>query len=442
MSKRRPTIRGRGAEILFGDPPPVEIEPRASELVPTETLSPEPKLEFDEAELERALFEEAQDGEAGVEGEEPPPPVPPPEPATPETELAVKEDVVPAEEPPQPVVEEPTPTMEETMDEQEVYDEAAYYEPPPPEDAVAPGSVVPPRPSGWYMDMEGVGALDIQEGEEGVEAFELPERALTEDQRLRLLARVGSGWIQALNDEIDETYDQVLSKVGENEDLVTECYNQLLKARDILLRRDAARFPQAEYYVQQARARLKRAAESESGAKKYAWWIAIWGLFWFVAYTAGLILLNYGWFQGAIAPASTANSPVDMAVFMPAMIWGGIGGVAAVFYSLFKHVGRRDFDTQYNLSYVGKPFLGVILGATVYMIIRLLIMTLGILPVGLAEGSAAFETPTVAPWIIYLLAWACGFKENRIFDLVDRVMKQIFSGKAATTPTEPAGPAG
>jgi hypothetical protein len=29
---------------------------------------------------------------------------------------------------------------------------------------------------------------------------------------------------------------------------------------------------------------------------------------------------------------------------------------------------------------------------------------------------------------MYLLAWFSGFKENRIFELLDRMMKRIFSG--------------
>jgi hypothetical protein len=35
----------------------------------------------------------------------------------------------------------------------------------------------------------------------------------------------------------------------------------------------------------------------------------------------------------------------------------------------------------------------------------------------------------VAPGVIYLMAWAAGFKENRIFDLMDRIMKRMFAGE-------------
>jgi hypothetical protein len=280
--------------------------------------------------------------------------------------------------------------------------------------------------------VESISVADIQAPDDEVERLELPDRDLTEEEQKKLLARLGRARIRQLDREISKTYDQVLSKVGDNQDIATDCHNLLLQARDIVLRRDAAKLAQAEYYVEQVRARLKRAAESEAGAKKYAWWIALWGVIWFGGYTAILILLNVDWFRSIVFPTMSGNSLVDMDVFLPAMVWGGIGGVAAVFYSLFKHVGRRDFDSQYNLSYVGKPFLGVILGATVYMIIHLMIMTLGILPAGLEEGGEGLATPTIAPWIIYLVAWACGFKENRIFDLVDRIMKRIFSGAEAT----------
>jgi hypothetical protein len=31
----------------------------------------------------------------------------------------------------------------------------------------------------------------------------------------------------------------------------------------------------------------------------------------------------------------------------------------------------------------------------------------------------------VAPGVLYLIAWASGFKENTIFELVDRTMKRV-----------------
>ncbi|NIV33326.1 MAG: hypothetical protein GWN58_28945, partial [Anaerolineae bacterium] len=71
--------------------------------------------------------------------------------------------------------------------------------------------------------------------------------------------------------------------------------------------------------------------------------------------------------------------------------------------------GQRDFDPHYKLSYLGKPFLGLILGATTYMVFNLVLRTLGILPVGFEAAEGIADTAfTVAPGVLYLIAWASG----------------------------------
>lgn len=471
MAKRRSSLKGRGSEILFGEPPPVEIEPRGPSMLlddapPPEPEAAEPEAEAvedlledlveetsppadeetffpsDEEELERALFEEARDGELGPGEEEDLSLVDEQPPPTPEMEMAFFMEAVDAQEPPEPVAEAPPPPLEETEEEQEMIEEEALYDIPPPDTEDVATGVLPPRVGPMYLDiedMESLAAYDLQEPEEEVDRVELPERLLTEEENKRLLRRWGAIRLQELDQEISEVYDQVLSKVGENEDIATDCYNLLLKARDIVIRREAARIPQAEYYVEQVRARLKRATESEKGGRKYAWWITAWGFIWGVLLISVLILLNHTWFQKLLAPSSLGSPVVDIETFFRAMVWGGIGGVVAILYSLFKHVGQRDFDSQYNLSYAGKPFLGMVLGATVYMLFQLM-ATLRILPAGLQDAIG--PATTVTPWIIYPIAWACGFKENRIFDLVDRVIKRIFSRKEEEpeAPTEPSTP--
>jgi hypothetical protein len=360
-----------------------------------------------------------------------------------ETETAVVEEALVAEEPPEPMAEVQIPTLEEKMDEQELIGEAALYEPPPPESSGIAAGVLPPRGDSLYAGLADKEDLtrDIQAAEEDVDWLELPERALTEEEKRQVLSRLGEARLRELDEQIDDMYDQVLEEVGESERISTECYNLLLKARDILLHQDVAKIPQAEYYIEQVRARLKRADESESGARKAQWWILAWGLLWCGVFLALVLLFNQAWFRALVAPANGGNPLVNVAVFLSAAVWGGIGGVVAILYSLFKHVGHRDFDTQYSISYIGKPFLGLILGATVYMIFNLFVRALGIWPAGITDAG---ESLAVAPGVIYLMAWACGFKENRIFDLVDRVMKRLFSGreesdmKATAESSEPA----
>lgn len=274
-------------------------------------------------------------------------------------------------------------------------------------------------------------AWDMQEPEERVEPIVLPEVGLTADQEEELLAAAAAR-LAKLNAEIDEVYEQVLNEVGDNESIATECYNALLKARDIVLRNDVSRLAQAEYYVKLARARLKRASTSASGARKNAWWIFGWGLLWGMVYAASVILLDSAYVQDLIGQLNLQNSVIDPRVLLPSMVWGGIGGVLAIWYSLFKHISARDFDGHYNISYLGKPFFGLVLGATVYMIVSLLVTSLGIWPSGMTNSETGAAVPMVTPWVIYFVAMVAGFKENRVFGLVDQVMKWIFPEREAT----------
>lgn len=330
------------------------------------------------------------------------------------------------------------------MVERDLAEEAALYEPPPPEVDDVSAGVLPPRPPRPSLELfqDQTLARDIQEPATPVKPLELPVLNVTEEERQAILKWWGDRRIRELSTDIDATYEEVRRKVGENESIATDAFNQLLKARDILIRRDAERIAQAEYYIEQVRVRLKRASESESAAKKVQWPLLGWGLFWGVIFLALLIMAGMDWFQGLFQPASQAQSLVELDVFLSAMLWGGIGGAVAVLYSLFKHIGMRDFDSQYVISYVGKPFLGLIVGATVYMILALVVRALGIVPASQATGEV--ETiPAIAPGVVYLVAWAAGFKENRLLELVDRVMKQVFGSSDKEEPSsEPAVPTG
>lgn len=475
MAKERASIRGKGEEIFFGEPPAVEVEPRAADPANLESEEPmsdehrdasgsstgpdeDADLAFD-VEMERALEEEAlaagpepggEDGGIGPSELE----------LSPElgVDLSYSLDGIPIVEPGGPETEEFIATAEElsgldaeipllaTDDTLEALDEeSVLFEPPPAEiDDVAYG-VLPPKPEAMFVDMgeeegvpvsfgleeEAASVYDIQEPEDQVEAIELPDRELTEEERAQILAWLGEERLAALETAIDEAYREIRLTVANNRDITTDCQNQLLKARDIIVRRDAANLAQAEYYVESVRARLERASASDTAARKYQWWILIWGLFWSGALLALLIMLNESWFRDLLGPVGLENRLVDMDVFLSTMIWGGIGGGVAVLYSLFKHVGRRDFDRHFSLSYIGKPLLGLIVGATVYMVFNLVVRTLGILPVQL-EGVEKVAAPAVAPGVMYLLAWFGGFKENRIFDLMDRTMRGVFSSGEAS----------
>jgi hypothetical protein len=132
-------------------------------------------------------------------------------------------------------------------------------------------------------------------------------------------------------------------------------------------------------------------------------------------------------------------------VFLSALYFGGIGGVAAVFYHLFKYVSQRSFDNQYVLSFFGKPFMGMILGSMIYLTVFVVMRVLGLAPVGLQPGEAQnvpLLTDVMYLAILYFIAMAAGFKENLAFDLLNRVIKAVLGGdqgeKSAPPPAETA----
>jgi hypothetical protein len=430
------------AETEIAGEPDVEEPAIAPDADETPSALPETESPPLEEELELALFEEASGGAPAPPGETAPPAtieVAPP--TTPEMEVAFIEEAFAAEAPPEPVADEPPPTLEVTMSEQEREEEMAMHEPPPPEVSDLTGSVLPPRPDFAPLEMDQPPlAMDIQEPDVVVSPIELPDRDLTDEEKQSILAWLGDEWIRELNQQIDDAYDEVRRKVGENKAVATEAYNMLLKARDILARRDqeADKLAQAEYYVELVRGQMKRVDESESSAKQYQWRILGWGFAWGAVFLVVLILMGQQWFQDLIASGGDSAALLEMDVFLPSMLWGGIGGSVAVLYSLFKHVGQRDFDGQYLVSYVGKPFLGLILGAVVYMVFNLVIRALGIFPAGVADTEGNI-TPTIAPGVVYLVAWASGFKEQRILDLIDQVMKQLFPGSQDEEEAQPSG---
>jgi hypothetical protein len=471
MTKRRASIRGRGAEILFGEPAEVEIQPRAPDRVeepgahepeflepgahepwadeppdtrlnssadalqradlsqtPPTTIEIETPPEWEVEEIEEALRAEALDGAprslargvVSVVDLEPP--------LTADMEVAFIEEAYAAGPPPEPVAEVPVPTMEETVEERTLDEDVAMmYEPPPPEVGSVTSGVVPPRPERRFLEMqpELAQARDIQAPEKKVELIILPERPLTPEERAEIVERLGEGWIEALQSQIDAAYESVRRLVGENETVAVDAYNTLLKARDILVMRKIDQLAQAEYYLELVRARMKRVSASEAAAKKYQWRILGWGMLWGIAFLVLLILLGQDWFRAIVAPAGSADSLIELDIFISAMLWGGIGGSVAVLYSLFKHVGERDFDSQFLVSYVGKPFLGFISGAIVYMALNLVVRAVGILAPGMQTGAG--ETASVvAPGVVYLVALAAGFKEARLLGLIDSLWDQIF----------------
>jgi hypothetical protein len=248
---------------------------------------------------------------------------------------------------------------------------------------------------------------------------------LTQEQKEELLRRRAvQQEFKELAKEIDAQYERILREnVSVSKPITDWAQNLLADARSIVLAEEVAKLAIAEWDVEQVRARLDRAYESQEQAKRYSVPILIWGFAWFLLFvylvfnpTLVLQLLNVGNFSDVL---------LDAQIFLQALFFGGIGGVAAVFYHLFKYMRARSFDSQYVLSYFGKPINGMIVGSIVYLSV------FGARFVGLAvfQGQEPLTDITGLRLVIYVLAIAAGFKENLAFDLLNRIVKAVLGSQ-------------
>jgi hypothetical protein len=253
--------------------------------------------------------------------------------------------------------------------------------------------------------------------------------ALTPEQRAQQLRRPSvRKTLVDLDKAIANQYDRILQQNASVSKPVTDwCQNMLAEARTIVLNLQVENLAKAEWDVEQVRARLDRADESQKQANRLSWPIMVWGLAWFVIFVyftfnptliMGVLGIDTGNFTDAFL------IPV---IFLRALFFGGIGGVAAVFYHLFKYVRERSFDSQYVLSYVGKPFMGMILGSMIYLMVYVVMRVLKISPSQLGIlTSGEISDITAFAAILFFFAMLAGFKENLAFNMLNRLIKAVF----------------
>ncbi|MER3467177.1 MAG: hypothetical protein C4312_00805, partial [Thermoflexus sp.] len=175
----------------------------------------------------------------------------------------------------------------------------------------------------------------------------------------------------------------------------------LKQAREALLTPEG--YDEAEYYYSLAYTRYAIARRLWRWSYTYGLFVFLWGLAWLGAYLWALTA-GRGYSAQVVPPGYEG-------IWEPIM-WGGLGGVCGIFYSLYWHVAiKRDFDRQYVMWYLVQPLLGSMIGMIIYMVI-----TVGFLTV---QG-----TPNPAnPLFMYLIAFVAGFRQRFFLELIDRIVQ-------------------
>lgn len=248
---------------------------------------------------------------------------------------------------------------------------------------------------------------------------------LTPEQQAELLKRPEvQARLSELNQLIQAQYERIRqSGVSSNREITDWCHALLAEARAIVFYQRVEDLARAEWCVEQVRSRLERAEKSD---RQVVWPVVImlWGMAWFGLFVYSLF--DPIWVLAQLELTSFSDTFIVPAVFVRALYFGGIGGVAAVFYHLFKYVRERSFDTRHLLSYFGKPFMGMILGSMVYLTVFVAMRVLGLTPIGVPGSDSEAIVHIMYTGLLFFVAMAAGFKENLVFGLLNRIIKRLF----------------
>ena len=94
--------------------------------------------------------------------------------------------------------------------------------------------------------------------------------------------------------------------------------------------------------------------------------------------------------------------------------WGALGGLAAAFFALQRHV--EDFDQQHARWYYLSPMVGLFIGPLMGLVAGLGLPAFFQL---VNEQPASME---VRPALLYLLAWTVGYQQNLLLELIRSVL--------------------
>lgn len=275
--------------------------------------------------------------------------------------------------------------------------------------------------------LAGVPGQATGEGAEGDEILEREKPVLTPEEAEEILGRVPARDLARLDREVDRLYEQVVQVMsGEREANVA--FEALRRVRQMLLL-EPEQYAEAEFLVQQIRAKLNRIEQSATAGRHYGPRLLIYQVVWLIVLTLLAIVTT--------APGSTVGNLVGywlrlnldaaggvwVTLLISTLAWGGIGGVTSALWSLHYHISvARDYDPVENLWYLTQPLLGMVLGGIVY-----LIMASGFLVVqaDLSQPDAALG----AKLLPAAVAVVAGFRQTMVLDLIERVVKLLAPGE-------------
>lgn len=204
-------------------------------------------------------------------------------------------------------------------------------------------------------------------------------------------------------------------------------YLSLLEQAQNLVSQGSAYYEEAERLLSEVEYHLAFRERMVRASQRVGTPLFFYEILWFVVFIWGLVQINMMPTYEMIRNSSPITE-VNLVHLLSSLIWGGLGGVVGALYALWKHIAKeQDFDPQYALWYLTNPILGVMLGGFIFLVIQagFFSLTAGIEP-GLNIRSA---------FVIYVLAWISGFKQNVVYEIVRRIL-DVFRVETPSAPSE------
>ena len=219
--------------------------------------------------------------------------------------------------------------------------------------------------------------------------------------------------------DLDQQIKDNISRANVAESLLV----MLMQARRHLLA-GKTQFDEANSLLHSVEYSVHYYQQSYEDSRKHAWWIFLYETLWLI----GMLVLTMWILRLNGLPDNNPQLSTTMQQFLgvisadqllKSLAWGSLGGVAGAMHALWRHVAKlHDFSRRYNLWYITMPILGFGLGGFVYLIFQAGFFSL--------VGGVQSGIDIKSPYMIYLVAWAVGFKQNVVYNLVRRVIDVIY----------------
>jgi hypothetical protein len=262
--------------------------------------------------------------------------------------------------------------------------------------------------------------------------------ALTRQEAKEITGKLRPSDLKTLDRDVDTLYEKVGTLLSGQRQEATVAFDILRRVRMILLK-EPERYADAEYMVNQVRARTNQIEQSIEGGRVHAPRIFAYQTIWLALLATMALVTTVNGETFRSWAAYLLGIPIDSeqlnwaVLFLSTLAWGGIGGITSALWSLYHHISvARDYNPVENLWYYSQPMLGMVLGGIVF-----LIMGAGFLVV-----QVNLDTQDVALGARLLpasIAVIAGFRQNMVLDLIERLIGLIIPTQAqATQPAQPS----